>query len=233
MYFPWVGMLEQIRLSDIFIFYGDVQFSRGFYNRVQIKTKSGWNWLTIPLTNRSQKSKIDELVVSNESDWQSQHLNSINDAYRAAPFKHDALKLVESVFSHGDSLLSELSKRSTMALAEYYSLHHDTEFKDSKNIFDEFSGSERLLKLCKLYDSNVYITGHGALKYISHDLFDSSGVDIKYMNYQKRQYNQQHGTFNPYVSGLDLVANCGPGGLSYICSKAVYWKDFCNNRSSK
>ena len=28
MYFPWVGMLEQIRLADVFVFYDDVQFSK-------------------------------------------------------------------------------------------------------------------------------------------------------------------------------------------------------------
>ena len=37
MYFPRVGMLEQIRLADHFVYYDDVQFSRGgFSNRVQL-----------------------------------------------------------------------------------------------------------------------------------------------------------------------------------------------------
>ena len=51
MYFPWVGMLEQIRLADVFIHYDDVQFSKGsFSNRVQVKQPDGTSaWMTIPL----------------------------------------------------------------------------------------------------------------------------------------------------------------------------------------
>ena len=29
MYFPWVGMLEQMRLADVFVHLDDAQFSKG------------------------------------------------------------------------------------------------------------------------------------------------------------------------------------------------------------
>lgn len=32
MYFPWIGILEQIKLCDVLVYYNDVQFSRGFFN---------------------------------------------------------------------------------------------------------------------------------------------------------------------------------------------------------
>ena len=54
MYFPWVGMLEQIRLADVFMHYDDVQLARGFYNRVQVKTAQGARWLTVPLRDKHQ-----------------------------------------------------------------------------------------------------------------------------------------------------------------------------------
>ena len=39
MFFPWVGMFEQIALADVYVHYDDVQFSKGsFTNRVQLKT---------------------------------------------------------------------------------------------------------------------------------------------------------------------------------------------------
>ena len=50
MLFPWVGLFEQIRLADVFVYYDDVAFSKGsFFNRVQIKTSRGSKWLTVPL----------------------------------------------------------------------------------------------------------------------------------------------------------------------------------------
>ena len=38
MFFPWVGFLEQLKLADVYVFYDDVQFSKGsFTNRVRVK----------------------------------------------------------------------------------------------------------------------------------------------------------------------------------------------------
>ncbi|MCA9907942.1 MAG: WbqC family protein, partial [Anaerolineae bacterium] len=59
MYFPWAGLLEQIRLADTFVHYDDVQHTRGFYNRVQIKTGNGVRWITVPLRDWHQGQRID------------------------------------------------------------------------------------------------------------------------------------------------------------------------------
>ena len=41
MLFPWIGIFEQIKLSDVYVHYDDAQLPQGrsFINRVQIKTK--------------------------------------------------------------------------------------------------------------------------------------------------------------------------------------------------
>ncbi len=59
MLFPWVGMLEQVRLADRYVDYSDVQFSRGsFVNRVQVKTCTGPRWITAPLYRLSLFQRI-------------------------------------------------------------------------------------------------------------------------------------------------------------------------------
>ncbi len=76
MYFPWVGMFEQIRLADVYVHYGDVQFSKGsFTNRVQIKTAQGIKWLTVPLKDVSIGQVIDEVRINASVDWRRQHMD--------------------------------------------------------------------------------------------------------------------------------------------------------------
>ena len=87
-------------------------------------------------------------------------------------------------------------------------------------------GSQRVLDIVKSYDGDVYITGHGALRYLDHELFESQGVRVEYIDYQKHPFRQLHGMFTPYVSALDLIANEGPEGRRVISSGTVYWKDF-------
>jgi hypothetical protein len=41
-------------------------------------------------------------------------------------------------------------------------------------------------------------------------------------------YPQLHGEFTPYVTALDLIANCGKERIDVICSEAIFWKNFLN-----
>ena len=50
-----------IKLADIIVHYDDVQFSKGsFTNRVQIKTKDGFKWMTVPLEKVKLNQKIEK-----------------------------------------------------------------------------------------------------------------------------------------------------------------------------
>jgi hypothetical protein len=73
MYFPWCGLIDQIRLADVFVHYNDVQLSRGFYNRVQVKTPQGTTLITVPLQKKHQNQLINKSYISYESDWIESH----------------------------------------------------------------------------------------------------------------------------------------------------------------
>ena len=50
MYLSWAGFLAKMALTDVFIWLDDVQFLKGSYtNRIQVKTPTGSNWMSIPL----------------------------------------------------------------------------------------------------------------------------------------------------------------------------------------
>lgn len=228
MYFPWVGLLEQVRLADIFVHYDDVQFARGFYNRVQVKTANGSKWITVPLRDHHRGQRIDEVKIDDRTDWRSQHSAILRQAYGKAPFRDDMLALVHEVFSKPAMTLSDVSRESILALAQYFGLDEKTKFINSADMNISGASSQRLRDLCMAVSADVYITGHGARNYMNHDLFEQSGIRVEYMKYRTIQYTQLHGDFTPYVSGLDLVANCGRAGVDVICSNSIYWKAFIN-----
>jgi hypothetical protein len=49
------------------------------------------------------------------------------------------------------------------------------------------------------------------------------------MDYRLDPYPQLHGDFTPYVSALDLIANCGVSGRDRIRSGTLYWKEFVSH----
>lgn len=228
MYFPWVGLLEQVRQADVFVHYDDVQFTRGFYNRVQVKTPRGTQWLTVPLRDQHRGQLIDEVTVDDRSDWRSQHLDVLKQAYANAPHYQEMLALVEKVFNQPSNSLADVSRNSIVALAEYFGLDQDTRFVGSRELGVGGSSSQRLRDLCVALGADIYITGHGARNYLDHQIFEDKSIEVRYMKYNCAPYPQMHGDFTPYVTGLDLVANCGKEGRSVIQSEVINWRAFIN-----
>lgn len=227
MFFPWIGMLEQIRAADVFVDYSDVQFSKGsFVNRVQIKTPTGGRWLTVPLLGLHLGQRIDEVRINAAQDWRREHLEMLAQAYATAPYLGEMLGLVRSVYAHEYDGIAALSKASTMALCHYYGLDSGRSFRSSVALDIGGSSSRRVLDIVLALGGNKYVTGHGASRYLDHEAFEAGGVRVEYIDYVKAPYPQLHGEFTPYVSALDLVANTGIEGIKYIRSGTIYWKDF-------
>lgn len=228
MYFPWPGLLEQVWLSDIFVHYEDVQFTRGFFNRVQIKTKDGINWLTVPLRSQKRGQNIDEVLIDESTDWRSRHRDILRQAYLKAPFRDEMLGLVDRVFSKEILTLADVSKESINELVGYFGIAENAKFVSSKGMRTSKASSTRLRDICFDLSANLYLTGHGARNYLDHDLFEQSGIRVEYMKYSMSSYPQLHGNFTPFVSALDLLANCGRAGVQILHPKSIYWKEFLN-----
>ena len=232
MYFPWVGMLEQIRLADIFIHYDDVQFSKGsFSNRVQVKTPGGVAWMTAPLKDHRLGQTIDEVQLQPSQTWSERHLALLEQSLDGAPHAGDALGLATSVIGGDHPTVSALARESMLALCRYFGLDTSTRFTDSRDFGIGGSGSERVLALVKAAGGDDYVTGHGARNYLDHALFEAEGVSVSYMDYLRTPYPQSHGAFTPYVTALDLVGHCGRDGLTKIASQTRDWKEFLDGSS--
>ena len=225
MYFPWVGMLEQMALADVFVHLDDAQFSKGgFFNRVQIKTAEGTPWLTVPLAENKLGQTLSETRPA-EHDWQRKHLTTLQQTYAAAAHGGEMLALVEGVLAREHNSLAALSAASMETLAEFFEVLPGTILHASEMDVTG-TGSERVLAICQSLEATRYVTGHGAADYLDHAAFEAAGVAVEYMDYAKQPYAQLHGEFTPFVSALDLLANCGQAGRDVIAPRTVCWKDF-------
>lgn len=227
MYFPWAGILEQVRLSNVFVHYEDVQFTRGsFSNRVQVKTDIGMRWLTVPLKNCILGQQINEVEIDYRTDWRRSHRDILKQAYAKSEHRNEMLDLVDDVFSQKYDSLAELSKASTMCLIHYLGLEDGHIFMDSPNLGIAGSSTQRVIDICVRLKASSYITGHGARHYLEHEAFEARGIDVDYINYGLSPYKQFHGAFTPYVTALDLVANCGKDGVHHLAGTQIPWREF-------
>lgn len=223
MYFPWVGMFEQWRLADDFVFFDDVQFARGFINRVQYKTPDGSAWLTVPLRQHSRDARICDLQCVEDSGWRDKHLRTLALALAGAPHLQDALGLAESVLLRRDLAFCELLIEGMQAVAGYFGLQGKRLYRSSQ-LAVAGRKSELIQGLVTHLGGDRYVTGMGALNYLDHEAMEQAGIEVCYMDYRKREYPQKFPPFTPYVTVLDLVANCGRDGRAFIDSDVTHWR---------
>jgi hypothetical protein len=231
MFFPWIGLFEQVRLADVYVHYDDVQFSKGhFVNRVQVKTARGSRWLTVPLKQLHLGQRINEVCLDEAQRWRPRHLELLSRAYSAAPFVDAMLDLVREVYERRADNLADLAIASMEAVCRFLGLADQTEVLRSSALRVPGASTRRILDIVQHVGGDFYITGHGARNYLDHDLFEANGIRVEYIDYQKHPYPQLHGEFTPFVSILDLIANIGTAGRDVLVSPTVYWRDFLATR---
>jgi WbqC-like protein family len=225
MFLPWIGFFEQVKAADIFVHYDDVQLPQGrsFVSRVQIKSPVKITWLTAPIDRTKSEKMINQSVFSEHEDWRRRHLSTLRHTYAGSPECKLMFELAERLYDNSSTLVSEFNINAIEIIAAWLGLN--PKFERSSQMAVAGSSSQRLVDLCLKTGCDTYITGHGALNYLNHQIFEEQGISVRYMDYRKVPYRQSNDEFTPFVSVLDAIANCGSGVRELVCSDSVYWKD--------
>lgn len=228
MFFPWVGLFEQIKLADIYVHYDDVQLPQGrsFISRVQIKTKDGIKWLTVPLKKGKSGSLICNSFISYEENWIDKHLKFLKSNFHSAVYKNDMLAIVESIYKEKHETISMLNIHAIESIAKYFDFFNNKKVALSSELGFHSQSSKKLLDVVEHFNGTNYVTGWGARNYIDYKIFEDKNIDVQFMDYQKKPYTQLYGDFTPFVSILDLIANVGKRGDQYIISNSKSYKTY-------
>lgn len=228
MFLPWAGIFEQIKIADIFVYYDDVQMPQGktFISRVQLKTSQGIKWLSVP-TIKKEKQLIREVMIDNRQNWRKKHVETIRHAYSKCKFKGEVMNIVENIYEKEYRYLCDFNIETTELIAKYLNIHA-TFLKSSTLDETRKKSSERLVEIVNVLGGKTYITGLGALNYLNHELFKENKIEVEYMDYAKKEYEQQYGEFTPYVTILDVIANNGPKSIEFLMPKTKNWREMIN-----
>lgn len=227
MFLPWVGIFEQIRLADVFVHYDDVQLPHGrsFTTRVQVKTRDGMHWLTVPVDRRRSGSLINEALIHDRMGWRETHLKTLRHTYARTSNFAAMFALAERIYASEAPDVADFNITSTELISGLLGLQ--PEFTRSTTLNIDGRGSERLISICRHFNASVYITGHGARNYLDHEAFGQVGIEVRYMNYATMPWPQMHGQFSPYVTILDLLAAMPfAEAACHLTSETVHWREF-------
>ena len=219
-YLPWLGFFDQMRRADVFVYYDDVQFDKhGWRNRNRIKSPAGAHWLTVPVRRARLDQHIRDVEIDNRAAWARKHIGTIRQFYARAPFLDRYLPELEAQLQRQWERIVELDMAVVELISGWLGLK-ERRIVRSSELGIEGERSQRLLNLCLHFGATRYLTGDAARSYLDVELFQQSGVEVFWQNYKHPVYPQQHGTFIPYLSALDLLLNCGDESAAILTGDA-------------
>jgi hypothetical protein len=219
-YLPWLGYFHRIACSDIHIVLDDVLIDRNsktkFANRNRVRTKDGWSWLTVPLKTRGRSAEmlLNTIEIADDTRWAAKHWETIRCSYAKASFFSAHRDFFAATYSSRWTLLPDLVRSTTSYLLG--ALGIATKIRYSSEMRVEGSKSDLILNLCRAAEATTYISGPFGRDYLQQDGFDAAGIGILYHEYNHPTYSQVYPGFEPFMSAIDLLFNCGPESLGII-----------------
>lgn len=202
-YLPWIGQLQQIAFSDVYVYFGGFEFSKNSWiNRNRISSNESLSWLTIPVTY-STGDLISQTKVVNTLNWQSKHRKAILNNYKKNDFRLlMEQRYIECQQYQFDSLLENIVFMN-QTIFDYTNLSNKIEY--ITNIEFSQNKNERLIKICQMYGASHYVTGQSGLNYLDIDLFKFHNIKIVVQNYVPEPYPTKYKIFQPYLSCIDFL----------------------------
>ncbi|CAN5320174.1 WbqC family protein [soil metagenome] len=222
-YIPWRGYFDMIRQADELILLDSVQYTRrDWRNRNMIRAEAGPTWLTIPVSGAGRPEQSIDEVRPVDSGWSVSHAKTIARHYRkaraydaVAPWLFDQMAEAAALPFLSDSneyLLQGIFGRLGISTP----MRRCTEVLDRDDL-RRMDASARLARLCAAVGGDRYLTGPAAAGYLDAKAFEDLGIEIVWMSYNGyRPYPQCWPGFEPKVSIVDLLLNCGDGAAEFL-----------------
>ena len=222
-YLPWLGYLDKLDSADVLIFLDTVQFKKHeWQNRNRIRTKDGWQWLTVPIIDRFPE-QIDRVEVNSKTDWQRKHYQALRQHYGSAPYWALLGPELTALLQEPWARLCDLNIAVLDLLCRHLGITTPRRLASSMEAREE--PTDRLIDLCRAVGGTVYLAGQVAARgedlkepYMDSARFSQAGIQVQVQDYQHPEYPQRYTPFVSHLAVVDLLFNCGPESLQILRS---------------
>jgi len=209
-YLPFIGFFQKMALSDIFIILDTVQFSKDSYTqRTRIRTKDGCIWLTIPINKKYNFKPIQDVLLPDDNNWLKKHKMSLLSNYSKCKFVDE--KFIDEYYSDCGKFktLKEFNEIGIYYLKNKFEINTNIIKASDLNIDNSLKSTDLLIDIIKKVGGDTYISGSGGAKYLDESKFANNKLALKYFKFEPFEYSQRWSGFEPFMSSLDLLFNCG------------------------
>ncbi len=214
-YLPWLGFFDKMDRVDRFVLLDVVQYKKNeWQNRNRIRSRAGWQWLTVPVHHRFPMS-IRDVTIDESNPWRRKHREALRIHYARSPFREAVLTALETLLEEPFESLLALNLRGVRLLAGLLGVRTPISLASEVPGLPQ-GADERLIALCRHFGSSDYLAGSGGADYMDMRLYARASVRVSFQSFRHPVYAQPYPGFEPNLSAVDLLLNCGPGSIERI-----------------
>lgn len=207
-YMPFLGYFQKMSRADIFVIMDTVQFStRSFTQRVKIRAKEGWMWLTIPIEKKYHFSSIQDVLLPDGEKWKREHENTLLKHYSKCPFFDVAF--IANYYATDIRHLQEFNEKGIQYMKEQLGIKTEIVRASEIGVNVDLKSTELLIDILKKAGGDIYISGVGGRNYMNEKRFERENINLEYFEFLPVEYLQRWEGFEPYMSGIDFLFNTG------------------------
>ena len=204
--FPYLGYWQMLAAVDNFVIFDDVNFiNKGWINRNNILLSGKQHMFTLPLIKASQNKLIREIEIVPESRERLKILKTFNNAYKKAPFFDSVYPIIEKILLNDESNLSLFLKYHFQLVFKYLGISTKIFMSSEFEKEDSLRGADKIIKICRLLDTDIYINAIGGRELYSSGEFENNGMHLKFIKMRPIHYRQFDNDFVPFLSIVDVL----------------------------
>ncbi len=183
-----------LKYDEVFVEKHENFIKQSYRNRCKIYGANGELSLSIPVKKLSTKTKIKDLLIDYDTNWQKLHWKSIESAYRSSPFFEFYEDDLKPFYEKKYKFLLDLNSEIQNVILEHLDLEINLKFTDKYyNVLTE-----------ELDDFREQI--HPKKK----------DNDVDFITVEYTQVFQEKYGFIPNLSIIDLLFNEGPNAAEFL-----------------
>ncbi len=214
-FFPWLGYFHKIAHADVFVFLDAVLYprngNRSWTKRVQLLAGGTPCWISPAVKKMHGFEPIFNVEINDEFSWRAELERTLTVNYKRAKHFEEANAVILPLLRFPASNLSEYNIHAVQNLAAI--LRFPCCFIKQSELNTSAASTELLIEITRKAGCDTYMCGGGASGYQQDELFDESGVTLRYQNFTHPEYPQLGSGFHPGLSIIDTLYNCGVEGV--------------------
>jgi len=204
-YWPWLGLLDKIAKSDLFVVLDNVNVSKGsFQYRNQFLCNGVAKFITLPVRIDLNTNFTQLQFKSN--NWKEQQLSFLRNYYHKAKYFKIIFPILEKFYQNFDGKNAcDLIVETMLKSFDFFEI--DVKIERASNYHFSESKGNLVYEICSYFNANTYISGQGAKQYMDETLirkFKENNIHIEWQRFHHPHYYQPLDN-NGFVEGLSCL----------------------------